>query len=282
MTGFPSLFVTGTDTGVGKTVLCAAILAGARARGIDAVPMKPIQTGCIRLSPGRRVRLRQRATARQGAPALPCRDPAGTEAGPPDPTAIDQLVAPDLEFCLSAAGLNPPIEERRWMCPYRFMMASSPHLAAARARVHLLEETIGRNFRKILAKSDAVVVEGAGGVLVPIGGGRTMLNVMKALRLPVLLAARPGLGTLNHTLLSVHELERAKLRIAGIVLVDSTPAPWGPIEKDNQRTIRDLAGVDFVARLPYLPRFAQGRATASELRRIGRFFQSFEEALGAD
>ncbi|MFH0953515.1 MAG: dethiobiotin synthase [Verrucomicrobiota bacterium] len=236
-----SLFLTGTDTGVGKTVLAAALLAAARARGIDAVPMKPVQTGCLRR--GR------------------------------------TLAAPDLEFCLSAADLEPAPEELRWMCPYRFMLASSPHLAARKARVHILEGFIARNFRRILTQHEAVVVEGAGGVLVPIGDRRTMLDLMKTLGLPVLLAARPGLGTLNHTLLSLRELRRAGLRILGVVFVDSARTTWGAIERDNLRTIRKLGGVPFVGRLSYLPGFARGRPTNRERRQIDRFFRALEEHL---
>ena len=238
-----SIFITGTDTGVGKTVLAAAILSAARARGIDAVPMKPVQTGCTRRG----------------------RD----------------LVAPDLEFCLSAAGLDPSPEERRWMCPYRFMLASSPHLAAAKARVHISKGTIAADFRRILARHDAVVVEGAGGVLVPIdGSGHTMVDVARALALPVFLAARSGLGTLNHALLSLSELRRAGLKVIGVVFVDSTPRRWSLIETDNYRTIKRLGRVPLVVRLPHLPGFAaHARPTPAERRQMNRLFQSLEKRL---
>lgn len=231
-----SVFITATDTGVGKTVLAAALLAAARAKGINAVPMKPVQTGCVRR--GRRI------------------------------------VAPDLEFCLSAAGLDPSPQERQWMCPYRFILASSPHLAAALARVHISKGGILENFRRILSRHEVVIVEGAGGLLVPINERQTMLDLMRALRLPVLLAARPGLGTLNHTLLSLHALRRAGLRVAGVVLVDRTRRPWGAIERDNLRTIRRLGRVPFVERLPYVPGFARGRPTRGERFKISRFFET--------
>ena len=230
-----SVFITGTDTGVGKTVVAASLLAAARARGINAAPMKPVQTGCV--TRGRR------------------------------------LVAPDLEFCLSAADLNPAPQERHWMCPYRFIPASSPHLAAAHAGAHIQKETIRANFRRILKKNDAVVVEGAGGVLVPIDGRQTMLDLMKHLRLPVLLVARSGLGTLNHTLLSLHELRRAKLKVLGVVLVDSRPGKAGPIEKDNLRTIEKMGGVQVLAHLPFRKRL-NCRKFAPLLARI---IQSLEE-----
>jgi dethiobiotin synthetase len=230
-----SVFITGTDTGIGKTVFAAALLAAARARGIDAVPMKPVQTGCVRR--GRRI------------------------------------LAPDLEFCLSAADLNPAPQERHWMCPYRFMLASSPHLAAARAGAHIQKETIRSNFRRILKKYDTAIVEGAGGVLVPIDAKNTMLDIMKALRLPVILVARAGLGTINHTLLSIAELRRAKLRVIGIVVVQSVPGKKGLIEKDNIRTIERIGRTPVLACLPFRNN-VNSRAFALLLSRV---FQALEK-----
>ena len=212
-----SLFITGTDTGVGKTIVAASLLAAARARSIRAAPMKPVQTGCT----GR----------------------------------ASQLRAPDLDFCLAVADLNPTPEEQRWMCPYRFIPASSPHLAAKLRGLHIYKETIKTHFRKILSKYDAVIVEGAGGVLAPIDEKNTMLDIMKALHLPVLLVARAGLGTISHTLLSLAELHRAKLNVIGIVLVQSTPGKQGVIEKDNARIIRKMGGVPILACLPFRKRF---------------------------
>ncbi len=209
-----SVFITGTDTGVGKTILAAALLSAARRRGADAVPMKPIQTGCI---------------------------PRG-----------DRLAAPDLDRCLELTGLAPAPEELEWMCPYRFEPACSPHLAASMARTTISIDTIVECFMKLGGKHRAVAVEGAGGVFVPVSGRHTMLDVMKALNLPILLVARPGLGTLNHTLLSLHALRQAELSVEGVVLVESRAGSWGLIEEDNLRTLAKAASVPIVARFPYL------------------------------
>ena len=230
-----SVFITGTDTGIGKTVVAASLLAAARDRGVRAAPMKPVQTGCT----GRGQRLR----------------------------------APDLDFCLAAADLNPAPEEQRWMCPYRFIPATSPHLAARLHGLHISKETIKANFRKILSKYDAVIVEGAGGVLVPIDDRNTMLDIMKALRLPVILVARAGLGTINHTLLSLAELRRAKLNVIGIVLVQSTPGKRGGIEKDNARAIGRLGRVPVLACLPFRKSF--NAAVFAPL--LSQVFQSLEK-----
>jgi dethiobiotin synthetase len=208
------IFVTGTDTGVGKTVVAAALLKGLRARGVDAVPMKPVQTGCDRSG--------------------------------------DALIAPDLELCLRAGNLHPSHEEKEWMCPYRFEPACSPHLAAQRAGRPISVESITGAAGRLRERHALVIVEGAGGVLVPVNETASMLDVMKALGLPILLVARPGLGTLNHSLLSVEALRRAGLSLAGIILSDATAeAPWGEIERDNQVLLTNKAGVP-VMHMPYV------------------------------
>ncbi len=230
-----SVFITGTDTGIGKTVVTASLLVAARARGINAAPMKPVQTGCTRR--GR------------------------------------QLLAPDLEFCLSAADLNPGPQERHSMCPYRYITASSPHLAAALAGAHIQKETIRAHFRKIREIYETIFVEGAGGVLVPIDGRNTMLDLMKLLKLPVLLVARAGLGTLNHTLLSVAELRRAKLKVAGIVIVQSTPGKQGAIEENNVRTIERLGRIPVLARLPFRRKLSSKEFAPL----LSRVFQALEK-----
>lgn len=207
------IFITGTDTGVGKTFVAAALVACLRKAGVDAVPMKPVQTGCRR---------------RKGT-----------------------LSAPDLESILSIAGLKPSAEERAWMCPYRFPDACSPHLAARRARAAISFTRIRSCFERLCRRHEFVVVEGAGGILVPISGKKTMLDLMRLLDLPVLLVARPGLGTLNHTLLSLRELRRAGLRVGGVILNQAHPGRRGFIENDNFKTIARLGRVRNIEYLPY-------------------------------
>ena len=217
-----SVFITGTDTGIGKTVVAAGLLAAARARGIDAVPMKPVQTGCAR-----------------------------------------NLAAPDLDFCLREARFKPRPHEQDWMCPYRFIPACSPHLAARLARKRIQIGKIVDAFSRLSSLHEAVIVEGAGGVLAPIDERNTMLDIMKALRLPVILVARAGLGTINHTLLSLRELRRAKLKVVGVVLVQSAPGKRGVIEKDNVRTIEKLGGAPVLACLPFRKRLNAGGSPLS-------------------
>lgn len=207
------IFVTGTDTGVGKTVVAAGLLCALREAGINAVPMKPVQTGCS--GRGRLMR------------------------------------APDLDLCLRVAGLEVPEQEYAMMATYRFCPACSPHLAAVKARRQILVAKIKAAAEGLLARYDQLVVEGAGGVMVPIGGGLTMLDVMKALGLPVVVVARPGLGTLNHTLLTLEAVRRQGLSVLGVVLNQSEPGRMGWIERDNVRTLEKLGKVSIFACVPY-------------------------------
>lgn len=219
------IFVTGTDTSMGKTVLTAALVAGLKQRGVDVVPMKPVQAGCD--------------------------------------VRKDQMLAPDLEFCIAAGGLSPSEEEKALMCPYKLEPACSPRLAASMAKTEISLKTIRKAFDALSRKHQVVVAEGAGGVLAPINDSEFMLDIMKALGLPVLVAARPGLGTINHTLLSVRALRDAGLEIAGVVLVDAIGREWGAIEKDNVTTIGKLGKVETVLQLPFLGRLAPGSGPAA-------------------
>jgi len=233
------IFITGTDTGVGKTVVSAALLAAFRDAGVDAVPMKPIQTGCKRRN--------------------------------------KELATPDLDFILKTTGLRASLEERALMCPYRFKPACSPHLAAKMAKKVISPWKIKDSFRKLADRHEIVVVEGAGGVLVPIGGKKMMIDLIAMLRLPVVLIARPGLGTINHTLLSLGELRRAGIEVLGVIFNETEKTRRGFIEADNRKTVEWLSGVPVIGHFRYmpgldekgfLPRSAQrGQKTANKCRR---------------
>ena len=224
------IFVTGTDTGVGKTVCAAALLAAAKSLGLNPSYMKPVQTGC----------------------------------------ATDS----DLDFCSTAAGLRIDPKDRPFMVPYAFTPPCSPHLAAAKARATISIAKINKSFSRLCARHDFVVVEGAGGVLVPINRKpQTMLDVMSALKLPVVLVARPGLGTINHTLLSLAALRGAGLRVIAVLFSDSQSARWDFIEKDNLRTIRAIGGVEHCLRVPFIENLS------NDWKKSAPFFQSLEKIV---
>jgi dethiobiotin synthetase len=211
-------FITGTDTDAGKTVVSAAVLVSMRAAGIDAVPMKPVQTGGVM----------------QGG----------------------SLKSPDLEFCLRMAQFEPTPGELQDMSPILYEPACSPHLAAAKTGREISLDRIVEAFHSLLLRHERVVVEGAGGLLVPLGEDKTMLDLMSMMGLPVIIAARPGLGAINHTLLTIRELERAGIILHGVIFCETTGAAWGEIEQDNVETIARLGKVRVLGRIPHMPGMA--------------------------
>lgn len=200
------LFVTATDTGVGKTEVACALLEEARARGLDAVGMKPAQSG----------------------------------VGPAEPS--------DAERLLAASGGSEPLEA---ICPYSFAPPLAPAVAA---RIEGRAISFGRivdGARALAARHEAVVVEGAGGLLVPLTAEETYADLAAALALPALVVARAGLGTVNHTALTVEALRRRGLAVAGIVLNRAAPDD-DPSVPYNAGEIARLTGIAPAAILPFV------------------------------
>jgi dethiobiotin synthetase len=187
------VFVTGTDTGVGKSVVAAAILA---ASAEPAAALKPVVTGL--------------------------NEPPGDWPH-------------DHELLSRAAGGRQSPEE---VAPYRFGPPVSPHHAA-----ELTGETI-EPVRIIDAarRHELLVCEGVGGLLVPITTGYLVRDLAVDLCLPVVIASRTGLGTINHTLLTISAARAAGLEVAAVVMT-----PWPehpePIERSNRETIEQIGGV---------------------------------------
>jgi len=209
------LFITGTDTGVGKTLITAGIVRWLRSQWIDVVPVKPVQTGAEKKG--------------------------------------DILVAPDLEVGLSASGLQPGLDEKRWMSPYLYEPACSPHLAGRIAGRYPDISIIQKYIELILRRRQAVVVEGAGGIMVPLNENESMLDLMKALNYPVVLVSRIGLGAVNHALLSINTLTAAGLGLAGIIFNQNLPPVTENkyIEEDNPVIISRFGKVRVLGNISY-------------------------------
>jgi dethiobiotin synthetase len=193
------LFVTGTDTGVGKTIVAAALLAALRARGAAVRALKPLITGLD------------------------------------DPR--DPVWPPDHELLARAAGQDP---EEVMLLGYG--PAVSPHLAAELSGEPVRPAELERRVRAAPRDGELLLVEGVGGLLVPIAPGYDVRAFAAALDLPLVVVARPGLGTINHTLLTLEAARGAELRVAGVV-VNPWPGAPGAIERSNRETIERLGGV---------------------------------------
>ena len=218
----PGYFVTGTDTGVGKTIVSACLLLALQRQGLRTGYMKPVQTGCLQQGPHRS--------------------------------------APDLDWVRDATGLTAGAQDEPDRCPYRFALPASPHLAAAREGAAIELDRIVQAYRRLRARDETLVVEGAGGVLVPLNDHQTLLDLMTALDLPVVVTARTGLGTINHTLLTLQALRAAGLTAAGLVLVESRDhATEGEIERDNRLVLERRGAVPVWGRIGFHPALAAGR-----------------------
>lgn len=222
------LFVTGTDTGVGKTVLSAALLAAMVAAGKRVRAHKPVVTGL---------------------------DEPDSEDWPPDHVILAR-----------AAGMEPEA-----VAPLRYGPAVSPHLAAELAGegidpARVLAAARAGGGRGADAGDDSgagsagegesgsdeiLVVEGVGGLLVPLAERFTVRDLAVELGLPLVLAARPGLGTINHTLLALEAARSAALDVRAVVLTPWSSEP-ARIERSNRTTVERIGEVEveLLARVP--------------------------------
>jgi dethiobiotin synthetase len=190
------LFVTGTDTGVGKTLVAAGLVRLARKAGISAIALKPIETGC---------------QVRSGI-----------------------FFPEDGAFLADAAENQLSLDE---CAPFRFSLPASPARAAAMEGRSLKLTDVEEHVRTLAEDADLTIVEGAGGLMVPIQGRLMMIDLAERLGFPTLLVGRTKLGTINHTLLSLSALKHRGIQVAGIVLScdDSNTGP------EEEFTVSDLA-----------------------------------------
>ena len=264
------LFVTGTDKGVGKTVLAAALAAALRADGVDVAAFKPAVTGLDEPEPDRPAdhELLAAAAGRPAAEVTPHRfgpavsphlaaELAGTTL---DPAALIAALRADgvdvAAFKPAVTGLDEPESDRPTdhellavaagrpadeVAPHRFGPAVSPHLAAELAGTALDPAALVAAARAL--RADVVVAEGVGGLLVPLTLGYTIRDLAVDLGWPVVVAARPGLGTINHSLLTVEAARAAGLDVRAVVL---TPWPERPsvMQRSNMDAIARLGGVE--------------------------------------
>jgi dethiobiotin synthetase len=198
------LFVTGTDTGVGKTTVSMALLRHAVRRGLTPIPFKPVETGC------------------------------GAE--PADAAALWH-------------SARPPIAQSD-VCLYALRLPAAPSLAARAEGARIDLDLIVERARRLSERGDFLLVEGAGGLLVPYDDALTTVDLATRLGLPLLIVARTALGTINHTALTLREAARSGLDVAGVIF-NQTGARPGPQEPDNAELVTTLTGATVLGTLPY-------------------------------
>ena len=164
----------------------------------------------------------------------------------PVQTGLSESVS-DLETAKAIVpGLTPL--PKRLASPYSISLPASPLLAAKSENRKINPNTILRAFREASSRPDidVLLVEGAGGLLVPLTNKFLMIDLITEMDIPAILVATAGLGTVNHALLSIEAMKKRKLKIAGIV-INKMPRNPGVVEKDNVRTIERLGGVPVIA-----------------------------------
>ncbi len=206
-----TVFITGTDTEVGKTVVAAGLAMALKKRGIDVGVMKPAVTGCR--------------------------------------TRGDTRISEDVDYLIRASASE---DDPDLICPYMLRDPLAPEVAARREGVRIDTRKIFRAFKKLAEKHEALVVEGAGGLFVPIKKKYFMIDLIEALGSPIVLVARPGLGTINHTVLSCEATRARDIDIAGVV-INGYPEKPSLAERTNPDVIRRYADAPLLGVLPRLP-----------------------------
>jgi dethiobiotin synthetase len=215
----PGCFVTGTDTGVGKTVVGCALVRALRGRGVDVGVFKPIETGV-------------------------------TDDGPLDARALRE-----------AAGVDDPLGR---VCPQQFALAAAPTVAARDEGRSVDLDAVDRAFAAIRERREFVLVEGAGGLLAPAAEGVSMADLAARLGLPLLVAARATLGTINHTLLTIDAAQHRDLPLLGVVISHADGA-LSPADRANLAALREALGRRLIGEIPPLAPGALPAADAIDI-----------------
>lgn len=202
-----AIFITGTDTGVGKSVVSATIAMILRRMGHNVGVMKPVTSGCI---------------DRNG-----------------------ELVSEDAELLCYAAGVPMTPDS----APYLLKAPIAPSVAAEKDGVRISFDTIKEAYLRLAERHDFVIVEGAGGLMVPLAGGLLVSDLAQHLDLPLLVVARPNLGTVNHSLLTVFCARTMGLKVKGIV-VNRYPELPGEAESYAPHMIDSLSGAQLLGVFP--------------------------------
>ncbi|HAK89448.1 MAG: dethiobiotin synthase [Nitrospirae bacterium GWC2_46_6] len=230
------VFITGTDTGVGKTVVSAAIIRAMIKKGVKAGAMKPIETGCIK-------------------------------------TRGKGLIPSDGIFLKEMAGMDDPIN---LITPIRFEHPLAPMVASKIEKRPIEIKKIFDAYKLLSKEYDFMVIEGVGGLLVPIAKrqkakGRKVYfvaDLIKDLKLSVVVVARPTIGTINHTLLTVNYALREGINILGVIINFNNPPENSLAEKTNPEVLKELCPVPIIGMLPYIEDITKNNIENAALKHL--------------
>lgn len=209
------LFITGTDTGVGKTLVVAALASFLKSEGVDVGVMKPIESGCLR----------------QGG----------------------KLVPQDALFLSEVTGCEDDLE---LINPCRLEAPLAPSLAAEREGVEINIGKLVECFQIMKEKHDFILVEGAGGLLVPLRERYLISDLIQLFQLPLLIVAASRLGAINHTLLTVRCAQSLKIEVVGVIL-NNLEEEGDLASQSNSLLLQQLLDVPLLCVLPFIPRVSE-------------------------
>jgi dethiobiotin synthetase len=219
------ILITGTDTGVGKTVVTAGLAAALRRRGVKAGVMKPVATGCARDEHG-------------------------------------DFISPDTEFLCEVSGVQDPYN---LVTPVCLEAALAPAVAARMSGITTVVEDMRQGLSDLMERHPVVLVEGVGGFLVPLDEETLLGDFAEKAGMTVVVVARCGLGTINHTLLTIEAVQTRGLRIAGIVFHETSADAADASVATNPGEIERFAGVHMLGTLPFVPELSVEKCVAGGL-----------------
>lgn len=203
-------FITGTDTGVGKTIVAGGLAALYRNKGLDVGVMKPVATGCKRIN--------------------------------------STLVSDDAVFLKRAAEVD---DEYELINPVSLEQPLAPTVAARLSNTKIDLETIRMHYDSLCQRHEYLIVEGIGGLLVPIDEYYFVVDLANEMELPVIVVCRPNLGTINHTLLTVSYAREHGLDVKGIIMNESSEQGDEVVKKTSVDEIKRLTGLPLLGMIPF-------------------------------
>ncbi|MBI5416882.1 dethiobiotin synthase [Candidatus Poribacteria bacterium] len=205
------IFITGTDTGVGKTIVAAGIARALKNLGLNVGVMKPVATGAIKSG--------------------------------------KNLISEDALFLKDSIRSDEPLSI---INPIIYHPPLAPYTAAEKSGVKVDLKKIKKTYNYLKKKYNFVIVEGIGGIMVPLANNYMVADMIKEMSLPVVIVSRPGLGTINHTLLTLECAKKYNLDIKGVIYNYTEPLKKTISIKTNPNIIKKISNVEFLGAIPYI------------------------------
>lgn len=234
------LFITATDTEIGKTVISGAISAALKKRGINVGVMKPVASGGVKNKYGR-------------------------------------LISEDASFLMQAVQIDEGM--RNIVNPLCLGPALTPAIAARESGVTIDVQQFIASYQKLREMYEYTVVEGVGGITAPLWEDYLVIDFMQAVNLPAVVVASAKLGSINHTVLTVEYARQHKIKVIGIILNGWPEGEAGILEKSNAEYIERLTLVPIIGKFPYVPAISVTECKTEGLAELGEKYIEINKLL---